>query len=217
MSIAVDHLEASPPRSSPARAITVASSTRAGAILLARHGEPALSRRVRLDAEGYRRWWARYEEGGLLSGQNAPPALLEAAREADRVFASVRRRSVETARAVCAGREFQPDEVFIEAPLPPPPFPSWVRLSPRQWGVISRFWWWWFDHHAGQESRRQAETRARAAAARLIAHAEAGEDVLVLAHGFFNAMVGVELRKLGWRCVCDRGYAYWSTRRFERR
>ena len=41
--------------------------------------------------------------------------------------------------------------------------------------------------------------------------------MLVVAHGFFNGMVGVELTRRGWRCVHDRGFKYWSTRRFERR
>ena len=38
---------------------------RPGAVILARHGEPALSRKIRLTAAGYRAWWADYEIGGL--------------------------------------------------------------------------------------------------------------------------------------------------------
>jgi len=41
-------------------------------------------------------------------------------------------------------------------------------------------------------------------------------DVVVLAHGFFNFMVGRSLAKLGWRLVSSEGYKYWSMRRFER-
>lgn len=37
---------------------------RPGVITLARHGEPALSRKVTLNAPQYGDWWARYEEGG---------------------------------------------------------------------------------------------------------------------------------------------------------
>ncbi len=40
--------------------------------------------------------------------------------------------------------------------------------------------------------------------------------VTLVAHGFFNTMIGLELRRLGWRCVQDRGFKYWSTRHFER-
>lgn len=188
-----------------------------GWILLARHGEPALSRKIRLNAAGYRDWWALYEEGGILEGQRPPPALMAMAREADVVFASTRRRAGESAQAVVSGREFVRDADLIEAPLPPPPLPAFMRLNPKTWGFISRFVWWYCGHHAGQESRRQAEVRALAVARRLIAQAEEGRNVLVLAHGFFNTMIGIELRKLGWGRVDGRGYRYWSTRLFRRR
>ena len=39
---------------------------------------------------------------------------------------------------------------------------------------------------------------------------------MVLAHGFFNFMIGRALRRRGWRLVSSQGYKYWSTRRFER-
>lgn len=190
----------------------------AGSIVLARHGEPALSRKIRLDAAGYRRWWAAYEEGGILEGQIPPAELMELARQAEVIFASTRRRAIETAEAVVAGRTFVRDPMFIEAPLPPPPLPSFIRFSPKLWGVIARTLWWFFGLHGGQETRAQAEVRARAAAERLVETASEGRDVLVLAHGFFNTMIGLELRDLGWRCVQkERGFRYWAIRRFERR
>ena len=204
------------PSARPApRADARAQPCAAGAIVLARHGEPALSRRVRLDSAGYRRWWATYEEGGLLHGQTPPEELVELARRAGVVFSSVRKRSVETARAV-AGPDFRPDPVFVEAPLPPPAWPRFVRLTPRTWGVVARTAWWYFNHHEGQESRLRATARARRAAKRLIKSAEEGQDVLVLAHGFFNAMIGRELKRLGWRRISTQGYRYWCAQRFER-
>ena len=39
---------------------------------------------------------------------------------------------------------------------------------------------------------------------------------MVLAHGFFNLLIGRALRKRGWRMTLREGYKYWSTRRFER-
>lgn len=202
------NLEVSPPVSPPPVPV------RPGAIVLARHGEPALSRRVRLDSEGYRRWWAMYEEGGLLDGQTPPGTLIEVASRS-KVFASTRKRSVETARALCGKGDFEPDAVLIEAPLPPPRLPSFLKFSPRTWGVIARCSWW-LGHHQGEESRQQAQERAREAALRLADRAGHGEDVLVLAHGYFNALIGGELKRLGWRCVMDEGFRYWSQRRFER-
>ena len=190
---------------------------RSGTITLARHGEPALSRKVRLDAAGYAEFWARYEEGGILEGQAAPADLIEAAKAADVIFTSSRRRAVESARLVLGERTFEEDVCFIEAPLPPPPLPAFIRMSPRIWGFFSRVSWWWFNHHAGQETRAQATVRARDAAKRISDAADQGRNVLVFAHGFFNAMLGLELIRLGWKRTWGRGYKYWSTRRFERR
>lgn len=186
-----------------------------GAVILARHGQPALSRAILLSAEEYRKWWADYERGGLAEGQTPPESLLKLARQAGFVIASTRRRSVETAKALTLGRNVAEDPLFIEAPLPPPRWPGWLKLSPRLWGVISRFWWWMFDHHDNQETRAEAQARAEEAARQLIELAAGGQDVLVVAHGFFNTMVGLSLRRKGWRCVQDGGFSYWSARRFE--
>lgn len=194
-----------------------ASGERRGAIILARHGRPALSRRVLLSAEQYRAWWARYEEQGLKPGQDAPDELRALARDACEVIASTRPRSVESAQITCGERAFVTEETFIEAPLPPPRWPALLRLPPIVWGFISRVNWWFFGPRSGQESRREAEIRAEAAAARLEAAAQSGGDVLVLAHGFFNAMVARALRRRGWRLTANGGYAYWAARRFEKR
>lgn len=109
------------------------------------------------------------------------------------------------------------DALFIEAPLPPPAAPGWLKLSPRWWGVVSRIWWHAFNHHEGQETRDQAEARAEQAAQVLIARAEQGQDVLVVAHGYFNHMVGRRLKADGWRLAHNQGFKYWSQRRFEKR
>ena len=187
----------------------------AGAVILARHGEPALSRRVTLTAAGYREWWARYEEGGLKAGQAPPPGLLAMVRAADTLVSSTRERSIQSARAVAEGRDVRTDPLFVEAPLPSPPLPAWFRLSPRWWGVLSRFCWWAFNYHDGQESLAQAEARARRAANDLADRAAAGEEVVLIAHGFFNAMIGRALAARGWRKTVDQGFRYWSARRFE--
>jgi len=188
-----------------------------GAIILARHGEPALSRKCMITSDQYRDWWGRYEVGGLRAGQTPPQTLLAAAEGAGAIYASSRLRAQETARAVARDREVLVDALFIEAPLPPPHFPSWIKLSPRYWGVISRFWWHVFNHHEGQETRAEAEVRADQAARILIARAGEGQDVLVLAHGYFNHMVGQKLKAHGWRLAHNQGFKYWSQRRYEKR
>jgi broad specificity phosphatase PhoE len=187
----------------------------AGAVILVRHGEPALSRRVLLTAGGYRQWWARYEAGGLKPGQTPPAHLLAMIAGAGEILSSTRPRAVETAEALCRGRPFASSALFIEAPLPSPPAPDWFRLSPRWWGVVSRFWWRVFDYHDGQESRSEAGARAVRAAGDLARRAAAGGDVVLIAHGYFNFMIGRALAAEGWRRTLDQGFRYWSARRFE--
>jgi len=187
-----------------------------GAIILARHGEPDVSRKVRLSAAEYRAFWANYELLGLLPGQTPPEQLRRFVAECGTLVSSTRLRAIESAQTLAGERPFDKHEMLIEAPLPPPNFPRWLKLSPRIWGFLARVWWWFFDHHEGQERRSEAEVRADRAAAMLIGLAAGGENVVVLAHGFFNYMIGRSLKKLGWRLVESEGYRYWSMRRFER-
>ena len=193
-----------------------AAGRRPGAIVLARHGEPALSRAVSLTGPEYREFWARYEVGGILPGQTPPDRLKRFAADCGTLVSSTRRRAIESAQTVFGDRPFERLDLLIEAPLPPPNFPRWVRLTPRHWGFIARVWWWYLNHHAGEETRAAAEARADQAAALLIQRAASGHNVVVLAHGFFNHLIGRALRKAGWKLVESEGYKYWSMRRWER-
>ena len=175
-----------------------------------------MSRKVRLTSSGYRDWWATYEEGGIRTDQSPPDSLKALAARATAVFSSTRRRAIETARAVVGGRDFNADAVFIEAPLPPPPLPDFITFRPPFWGFVARVAWW-LGYGEGGETRAEAETRAAAAADQLIAAAESGGEVLLLAHGYFNNMIGIALKRRGWKLVEDQGFQYWSVRRFEAR
>ncbi|CAN7591297.1 histidine phosphatase family protein [Phenylobacterium sp. LjRoot225] len=192
------------------------ATSRSGAIVLARHGEPALSRKVKLNAREYRDFWARYEVLGLLPGQSPPAMLTTFVEQSGVLVSSTRLRSIESAEKLALGRAFAREAVLIEAPLPPPNWPAWIRLSPSIWGFLARFWWWFFNHHDGQETRGQAEGRADEAAAMLERLAATGEDVVVLAHGFFNFMIGRALKRRGWKLAHSQGWKYWSMRRFVR-
>ena len=215
--LSLDSTEPSVSQPDAAGSVGALVALRPGAIILTRHGEPALSRKCLITARQYGDWWAKYEIGGLLAGQTPPAELVATAQGAGAIYASTRQRAQETAAAVAAGREVMSDVMFIEAPLPPPPVPEWIKLSPKWWGVVSRFWWHAFDHHDGQETRAQAEARADQAARKLIERAESGQDVLVFAHGYFNHMVGRALKADGWKLVHNQGFKYWSQRRYEKR
>jgi broad specificity phosphatase PhoE len=182
-----------------------------GSITIARHGRPDMDRKTRVDWRGYEDWWADYDRAGLAPEQAPPPELIAAGQEARVIFASTLPRAIETAREAAPGREIVIDPVFVEAPLPPPTLPG--QFPAHTWNVFARTAWW-CGMSRGQESRRQAELRAEAAAARLIEAAQSG-PVLLCAHGWFNRMMRPVLRSLGWRCVRDGGDYYWTHRRYE--
>jgi hypothetical protein len=188
--------------------------TRPGFIIIGRHGRPRGDRRTPIGWRAYKEWWAEYDRAGLSDGQVPPPGLLKAAAAADAIFSSTLPRSIETAVAIAGGKPIVTDAVFIEAPLPPPPI--WGKRTPRHWGVLARIAWW-LGRADGEESRGEAELRAHAAAATLTARALRGENVVLMAHGWFNRMMRTVLRQSGWRCVEDGGDAYWSFRRYEYR
>jgi broad specificity phosphatase PhoE len=197
----------------PAETLDRRSVARVGSIVIARHGQPDADRTVQITWRQYIDWWSAYDRTGLKAGEIPPLRLVEYGRAADIIFASTIPRAIRTAEAVAHGKTVVTDLVFVEAPLPPPPIPG--KRSPRAWGVWARISWW-FGRSAGQESRRQSEQRAEAAAATLTARALRGENVVLCAHGWFNRMMRPVLLRQGWRCVEDGGDAYWSYRRYEK-
>ena len=183
-------------------------------IILARHGEPELSRNVRLNWRGYKYWWRLYDEAGLKESSKAPKIIKSLARQSDIIISSTLPRAIETAtRAAGRAPDFTED-VLVEAPLPPPNL-GYLRLRPRTWGGISRVTWMMGFSGEG-ESNKEAKVRAKQAAALLSNHAKGGKMVFVAAHGWFNRMIRPELKALGFQCTEDHGDLHWSYRRYER-
>jgi len=183
-------------------------------IIIARHGKPALSRKVRLTWREYREWWGRYDQGGLAENQKIPKKLKSLVKNADVVISSTLRRAIESAK-LASGRK--PDftyDTLIEAALPSPHLGG-LKIRPKSWGTWSRIIWYigWSD---GMETHTEARKRANDMCDILAEHAKDGKLVYVSAHGWFNRMLKGSLMKRGWKCVSQNGDLHWSHRRFER-
>lgn len=187
-----------------------------GRIITARHGRPNLSRDMKITSREYGDWWRRYDASGLHPDEEPPEQLIKLAGAAKTVLSSTLPRAIETAREVTrAAREVPADPIFVEAPLPPPPIPTWVKLSPGNWGVVSRIFWLFGYAPPGVEDCRQAWLRVDEIITRLGALTEDG-DVLLCAHGFLNWMIDRRLRRAGWKMtMSDGGHHYWSWRVYE--
>ena len=183
-------------------------------IIIARHGKPALSRKIQLTWREYRDWWKKYDIGGLAEKQKIPKKLKPLAENADVVISSSLLRARESAE-LASGRE--PDFIYdelVEAALPPPHLGP-LKFRPKTWGTWSRIVWFcgWPD---GMESHSEARARANAMCDVLAGHAKDGKTVYVSAHGWFNRMLKGSLMKRGWKCKSQNGDLHWSHRRFER-
>ena len=187
-----------------------------GRIITARHGRPNLSRDISLTAEDYGAWWAEYDASGLHPEERPPQSLIDLASKAQTVLSSTLPRAIETARqATLDGRDVPADPMFVEVPLPPPPLPL-MKLSPSQWGVVSRTFWFLGYAPPGVENHREAWARVGEIAARLETLAADG-DVLLFAHGYLNWMIDRRLRTTGWRrAIREGGNRFWSWRVYER-
>lgn len=200
-----------------------------GRIITIRHGKPALSRSVLLSARDYHQWWAQYDETGLFPGQRPPAKLLEFGKDAETIFSSTMPRAQETAELIAAGHKVvHSDPLFLEAPLPRPPWWPWIKLSPRFWGVISRTHWEFGYLGDGREpdveSKRDTWKRVDQIIDRLAEQAADG-DVILCAHGYLNWMTERRIRARfasnsdhagRWRLIGHRGgNKYWSWRLYE--
>ena len=183
-------------------------------IIIARHGKPALSRKVKLNWQEYRLWWKDYDKGGLALGQKVPKGLKSWVVKADIVISSSLRRAIESAE-LASGRK--PDFIYeelVEAALPPPHLGS-LKIRPKSWGTWSRVLWYigWSD---GMETHREARIRANKMCDVLADHAQGGKIIYVSAHGWFNRMLKGSLMQRGWKCKSQNGDLHWSHRRLER-
>jgi len=164
--------------------------------------------------QGYRDWWIRYDEGGIVQGQRVPPKLLFWVNQADLIIASPLKRAIESAE-LAAGREVDIiDDHLIEAALPSPPFGKF-KMRPKSWGTAARIFWY-FGWSDGLESHLEARARVEIMCDRLADYATDGKIVYVSAHGWINRMLKGSLIKRGWKMRSQNGDLHWSFRRYER-
>jgi broad specificity phosphatase PhoE len=185
-------------------------------IILVRHGQPAIALRPQTSRQGFRNYIDAYEAAGLDPASLPPEELRDLVRELDAVFTSDRPRSRESAQALAPHAALMADPLFAEAPLAAPPIP--LTMGVPSWAVIARLMWH-AGYHPEIENYRKAKHRAAKAADILIATArerlreqravEFGAAALV-AHGYFNMMIGHELRRRGFSKRGSHQVRYWN-------
>jgi broad specificity phosphatase PhoE len=178
-------------------------------IVLIRHGQPHIALKPRTGHAGFADYIDQYEVAGLSPSSLPPEEVRDLLKELTHVFSSDRPRSRQSAERLAPHAELVVDPLFAEAPLASPRFP-FVQMEVPKWAVVSRILW-----HAGFhpeiENPRQARARSVRAADILVARArETGLSALI-AHGYFNWMIGRQLLKRGLRRSGSHQARYWNT------
>jgi len=177
-------------------------------IVLIRHGRPAIATNPRTSHHGFRSYIDDYEAAGLDPASAPPEELQDLVKELSAIHTSDRPRSTGSAKALAPNAELIADPLFAEAPLASPRIPL-LRLKVPAWAVMARILWH-AGYHPEIEDYRKAKHRAAEAADILMTRAgEEGATALV-AHGYFNLMIGRELRRRGFRRTGSHRVTYWN-------
>ena len=177
-------------------------------IILVRHGKPAISTRLRTGHKGFRAYIDAYEAAGL-DPDNAPPEeVQDLVKELGAIYTSQRPRAQDSARALAPEAELIADALFEEAPLASPRIPL-LRARVPTWAVMARILWH-AGYHPEIENFRRAKHRAARAADILMARAREDGVTALVAHGYFNAIIGRELRRRGFRRIGAHRVSYWN-------
>lgn len=184
-------------------------------IILVRHGKPAIPANPRTCHNGFARYIDDYQDAGL-DPQSAPPdELLDLVKGLNAVFTSGLPRSDDSARAMLPEAEIIADPLFTEAPLAAPRIPL-LKMKVPVWAVLSRILWH-AGYHPEIENYRRAKARAAAAADILQERAQAdGGAAVLVAHGYFNAMIGRVLSRRGYRRTGAHRVRFWNAVIYER-
>jgi len=177
-------------------------------IILIRHGQPRIALSPRTSHDGFRTYIDSYEEAGL-DPQSAPPAeLSDLVKELGEVFTSARPRASESAKLLAPHADLVIDPLFAEAPLASPKIPL-LKMTVQKWAVVSRVLWH-AGFHPGIENYARSNKRARDAANILMTRARKEGAAALVAHGYFNFLIGRELKRRAWRQTGAHRAKYWN-------
>jgi len=183
-------------------------------IILIRHGRPAIETAPRKNHHGFRSYIDEYEQAGLDPASAPPEELQDLVKELAAVFTSGRARAHESAKVLAPKAELIADPLFAEAPLASPRIPL-LRMKVPKWAVVARLLWH-AGYRPGIEGYTKARTRASEAADILMARAREDGQVALVAHGYFNAMIGRVLRRRGFQRTGAHRVRYWNAVIYER-
>lgn len=162
-------------------------------ITLIRHAAPRVSTDERIRGHHFGDWVARYEASDIVP----PPQPLP---HFPKVYCSTLLRAQQTAALL--SDHVVADSRLVEAPVPALSLAP-LRGKARHFVNLARLLWL-LGLHREVESAAKAKTRAEHVADWLAARAGEEGEVVVVAHGFINHLIGKALQRRGWQAASDQ-------------
>ena len=177
-------------------------------IFLVRHYEPDVARNGFFNSAEASKFLTDYDEANIIKTAFERPFGLP--ENLTKIYCSALPRAKQTARLLFGEEvelienkdfnEFQ--RKIFSLPL--------LRFPIKFWLLGARLLWLSGLNSRGIETFRQAKLRAKRCAETLANAAETEKEVVLVAHGFLNAFIRRELKKLGWRVIRNDGNGYLS-------
>ncbi|MGH0483534.1 histidine phosphatase family protein [Bacillus mycoides] len=146
----------------------------------------------------FREWMKQYDLGTTVKETPIPIETIEAIESAKLVVTSDQRRAVQSAAELLDSLSFVQNPLFREAEVPTSFYaPKWLKCKPNVWMFIGRTRWI-VGYSKEVESYKEVRERTRQAANMLHRYALVHGHIALVGHSYFNAMIGTELRAMGW-------------------
>ncbi|PES93336.1 histidine phosphatase family protein [Bacillus cereus] len=146
----------------------------------------------------FHEWMKRYDLQTIATKAPIPMETIEAMEAAKLVVTSDQRRAVQSAAELTDSLSFVQNSLFREAEVPTSfHAPKWLKCKPNVWMLIGRTLWI-LGYRKDVESYKEVRERARQAAHILHRYALVHGRIALVGHNYFNAMIGTELRAMGW-------------------
>jgi broad specificity phosphatase PhoE len=178
-------------------------------ITLVRHGKSLWVENKPITCQEFKNWVENYDDCGVFEEKYYPSKTLKKVWSANIVITSDLKRAVESAKFLYPNSPAISDPLFRETELPIPLSRlAGLKLHASSWGVILRCLWF-SGYSSGCESLKDTKIRAEEASKFLVNCAKEHHHVVLVGHGFFNRLIGKELKRMGWNRKKKSSSRHW--------
>ena len=188
-------------------------------IVLVRHAKPHFNTSRWVRTSNMRYCISAYNESGIeahgvdIGTHGLETAVDAVVAEKAEIATSRLPRSVESATEFFPRRAAVADSLYREAELPYA-LPLWGLRLPFSVAVAVARVFWILGMHGEAESYSMTRARSKRAAKKLAESATRNGCVILVGHGFFNYLVGRQLKRAGWTVRRFGGKSFGAYRVF---